>query len=594
MSLKNISLKQKLRQALEKAAQDYQPLPSFEIERAKIRAHGELATNLAMILARQHSVGENKKNPQTIAQDIISKLNDQHLDWLESISVAGGGFLNFVIKPSAWQEELKTILESGEDFGKSDEGQGKSINIEFVSANPTGPIHIGNARGGPLGDALASLLKTIGYDVTKEYYVNDVGGQIDRLGESILYWIDEKDNPEAPGPAKDSNCYQGEYVKELAQIALRELGEKISDMVSEVEPSSDPSTGSGCPASLIKVLGKFGIKTLLKQIKDDCDLMGITFDSWVNEKEILGSGKTEAILKALIEKNVTKKHEGALWLADASNELLNDRECVLEKSDGRPTYFANDIAYHVEKYKKGYDRLINVWGSNHHGHVPRVKAAVQSLGYDPEKIETVLYQYVRVKRGNDAVKMSKRGGNFVLAREVLDEVGRDAFRFFLLMRAPESHLDFDLELAKSQSQENPVYYVQYAHARLCSIMKKAAQQFKEQGIELKDHEIPDLKSLNLPEELEMIRVLLEYPEEILRAAKKLEPHRISFYILEVAKMFQSYYSKAKTDDRYRVLSGDVDSVKAKLYFCRSIQHTLASGLKLLGITAPTEMHHEEI
>ncbi len=564
-----LSLKDRLKEALIDAASDYRPLPAFEVERTKIRSHGELSANLAMLLARSQ-----KKNPQTIAQDLVAKLEGLKLNWIQSVSVAGGGFLNFVLKPSAWQEALTGILAAGGDFGKSDAGRGRRVVVEFVSANPTGPIHIGNARGGPLGDALSSLLRAVGYNVTKEYYVNDVGGQIDRLGESILYWVDEKDNPEAPGPAKDSNCYQGEYVKELAQAAFGELGEKIGE--------------SGDRSETIRVLGKFGIRTLLKQIKEDCDLMGITFDSWIHEKEILGSGKTETVLKALIAKNVTKKHEGALWLSDASNDLLNDRECVLEKSDGRPTYFANDIAYHVQKYERGYDRLINVWGSNHHGHVPRVQAAVQSLGYDPKKIETVLYQYVRVKRGNDAVKMSKRGGNFVLAREVLDEVGRDAFRFFLLMRAPESHLDFDLELAKSQSQENPVYYVQYAHARLCSIERKAA----EQGVSLKEGEVPDLRHLDLPEELEMVRTLLEYPDEIFRAAQKFEPHRISFYVLEVAKMFQSYYSKAKSDDRYRVLSGDVDSIKAKLYFCRSIRHVLALGLDLLGISAPSEMRQE--
>ncbi len=562
-----VSVKQKLRAALEEAAAQYQPLPNFEIERAKIRAHGELSTNLAMILARQV-----KKNPQVVAQEIVANL-EKEKSWIESISVAGGGFLNFVIKPELWQESLTAVLDK--NFGRADWGKSQKVVLEFVSANPTGPIHIGNARGGPLGDAIASLLQHVGFEVTREYYVNDVGGQIERLGESVLYWIQEKDNPEAPGPAKDSNCYQGEYVKDLAKLALETLGDKIPEQEDK--------------ADLIRVLGKFGINALLKQIKEDCDLMGITFDSWVYEKEILGSGKTEEILKELTQKGVTKKHEGALWLADNSNELLNDRECVLEKSDGRPTYFANDIAYHVEKYKKGYDRLINVWGSNHHGHVPRVQAAVQSLGYDPKKIETVLYQYVRVKRGNDAVKMSKRGGNFVLAREVLDEVGKDAFRFFLLMRAPESHLDFDLELAKSQSQENPVYYVQYAHARLASIAKKAA----EQGIELKEGEKPNLQSLNLPEEFELIRLLLEYPEEITRAAQKFEPHRLSFYLLELAKSFQSYYSKAKTDERYKVLSSDIDSTKAKLYFSKAIQLTLASGLQLLGVSAPNEMHHED-
>ena len=552
-------MKEQLRKILEEAAKKWDPLPEFDLERPKIKAHGELSTNLAMILARRE-----KLNPQVVAQEIIANLKDPQ-GIIEDVSVAGGGFLNFVLKKKLWQQSLQQVLL--ESFGSSQVGQGKRAVIEFISANPTGPLHIGNARGGPLGDAIASLLQTVGYQVTREYYVNDVGGQINKLGESILYWIREENNPEAKGP----EGYQGDYVKELAQEAKKKIWDKISESKDQVQ-----------------VLGRFGIEGLMKQIRQDCDDMRIHFDVWVHEKEILGSGKTEAVLKEMEKKGVTKKEEGALWFADPQNQFLQDRECVLERSDGRPTYFANDIAYHLEKYKKGYDRLINVWGSNHHGHVPRVKAAVQCLGENPEKIETVLYQYVRVKRGKDAVKMSKRGGNFVTAREVLDEVGADALRFFLLMRAPESHLDFDVELAKNHSQENPVYYVQYAHARLASIERKAA----EQGIILKENSVIRWDLLDLPEELELIRLLQEYPDEILRAAQKLEPHRIVFYLLELTKLFQSYYTKAKENDNYRVISGDVDTTLAKLYLCRALKLILGKGLKILGITAPELMTQE--
>lgn len=548
-------MKEQLRKILEDAAKKWEPLPNFDLERPKVKAHGELSTNLAMILARREKV-----NPQVIAQEIISEIQNQKdsKSFIETMSIAGGGFLNFVLKKDLWQSSLQEVFF--DSFGSSNSGQGKKVVVEFVSANPTGPLHIGNARGGPLGDAIAALLQAIGYQVTREYYVNDVGGQIDKLGESILYWIREENNSEATGP----EGYQGEYVKELAQEATK----------NKIENE-------------IPTLGRFGIHRLMEQIHQDCTDMKIHFDVWVYEKEILGSGKTEAVLKEMEKRGVTKKEEGALWFVDPQNQFLQDRECVLERSDGRPTYFANDIAYHLEKYKKGYDRLINIWGSNHHGHIPRVKAAIQSLGENPEKIETVLYQYVRVKRGKDAVKMSKRGGNFVTAREVLDEVGADALRFFLLMRAPESHLDFDLELAKSRSQENPVYYVQYAHARLASIERKA----EEQGIVLKNKSLK-LDLLNLPEELEMIRLLLEYPDEILRAAKKLEPHRIVFYLLELTKLFQSYYTKAKEDNRYRVISSDVDTTLVKLYLCRALKLILEKGLKILGVSAPELMTQE--
>lgn len=557
-------MKDKLRQILIASVQE--PLPAFEIERPKVKVHGELSTNLAMILARQ-----TKQNPQAMAQKILKSLQDPE-GLIESASVAGGGFLNFTFKKKAWYEILHQVLQEGESFGKSKKGQGQKVVVEYVSANPTGPLHIGNARGGPLGDVISSLLQTIGYEVTREYYVNDVGGQIDKLGESLLYWIKAGDQ-EGVNPPEEG--YQGEYVRELARISREQMGDTLEKAIVGDEKEA------------IRLLGRFGIDWLLDEIKKDCQEMGIVFDSWVHEKTILTSGETGSVLKELQERHVTRRSDGALWYAP-QDDFLKDRECVLERSDGRPTYFANDIAYHIAKYKKGYDRLINVWGSNHHGHVPRVQAAVKSLGHDPKKIETVLYQYVRVKRGAEAVKMSKRGGNFVTAREVLEEVGRDAFRFFLLMRAPESHLDFDLELATRHSSENPVYYVQYAHARLASMMKKAA----EMGLSEPAKDTVLLEHLELTEEIEMIRLIHEYPEEVLRAAETLAPHRITFYLLELSKLFQAYYTKAKEDNRYRVLTADVDTSRAKMYLCRALKLTLFQGLGLLGILAPEIMVQE--
>jgi len=554
-------LKQKLRKILLDTLANLKisDIPSFDLERPKVKTHGELATNVALLLAKKLG-----KKPQELGQEIMDRLQDSE-KLVESVVLAGGGFLNFVLKKNVWQESLRSIVSQGDLWGFSKEGQGKKVLIEFLSANPTGPLHIGNARGAPLGDMLSNLLEAIGYQVTREYYVNDIGGQIDKLGDSILYWIQNAGKPDAPPP----EGYQGEYVKKLAERAKKELPQQIQP----------------------PVLGRFGIKVLLEEIQKDCQDMGIRFDSWIHEKEILGSQKTEKVIEELKRKNATRLHEGALWFVpEPTHEELSDRESVLERSDGRPTYFANDIAYHVGKYERHFDRIIDLWGSNHHGHVPRLKAAMKVLGHDSEKLEVILYQYVRVKRATDTVKMSKREGNFVTAREVLHEVGKDAFRFFLLMRAPESHLDFDLELAKSHSQENPVYYVQYAHARLASLERKA----HEQGLNL-EFEVspPQLVLLDFPEEIELIRRLHEFPEEVSRAAWDLEAHRIPFYLLELAKVFQSYYTKAKDDVRYRILTGDVDTSRAKMYLCQALKQTLSQGLKLMGVSAPEWMQHQE-
>lgn len=580
-------MKDAVRKILAAAAASFAPLPAIELERPKVKEHGELATNLAMVLAKPA-----KKSPMEIAKAIVAAVPQNDPDGLiENISIAGAGFLNLTLKKDAWRRSLKELVAQGKEFGRSHLGTGKKAVVEFVSANPTGPVHIGNARGGPLGDAIASLLSAVGYDVTREFYMNDVGGQVDKLGHSMLMgipgvYLDENDNSYIfTYPAGESSVaikktsegtkveigYQGEYVQELARKAAETLKGKIPREEHEA----------------IRVLGKFGIDEMTKEIRRDCEDMGIRFDSWISEKQVLAT-ETGPVLDALKEKGVTLEKDGAVWLA-ANDEFLKDRECVLVRTDGRPTYFANDIAYHADKYRRGFDRLINVWGSNHHGHVPRVQAAVKNLGFDPDKIETVLYQYVRVKRGNDAVKMSKRAGNFVTAREVLDEVGRDAFRFFLLMRAPESHLDFDLSLATEKSAENPVYYLQYAHARLCSIERKAI----EAKIPVGEDDV-DLSNLELPEEIEMIRMIHEYPEEIARAAQSLQPHRVTFYLLELAKAFQAYYAKAKEDPRYRVLAASVDTSRAKLYLCRALKLTFSQGLMLLGVSAPEVMTQETL
>ncbi len=574
-------MKDVLKSLLKDAASEYEPLPEFQVERPKVKTHGQLSTNLALILSKR--VG---KKPQDLAQELILKLKAADTAGLiADMSVAGAGFINFTLKQSRWQNFLFHVLEQGEAFGRSHGGRGRKVLIEFVSANPTGPIHIGNARGGPLGDAIASLLEATGCEVVREFYVNDIGGQTDKLGYSMLLAVPDEVSGvrvtrEKEGKPVEAG-YQGEYVRELAVRAFEELKGKI--------PADE--------AEAARILGRYGIDQLMNEIRRDCEAMGIHFQSWIHEKQVLAL-QTDPILKKLKSQGATVEKEGAVWLSGQAegaeeNEFLKDRECVLVRSDGRPTYFANDIAYHAGKYDRGFDRLINVWGSNHHGHVPRVQAAMKYLGYDPNLLETVLYQYVRVRRGADAVKMSKRAGNFVTAEEVLSEVGKDAFRFFLLMRAPESHLDFDLELARKHSQENPVYYVQYAHARLASIERKAKEMNLENLENLKktgtEFHVADL---NRPEEIELIQTMSEFPEEVERAAAELAPHRIAFYLLELSKLFQAYYAKAKDDDHYRVLAGSVDSIRAKRYLCAALKLTIAQGLRLLGVSAPEVMQQE--
>lgn len=534
-----------------------------EIERPKQRGHGDYATNAALILAQK--VGEK---PRFVAEWIRKCLQDPE-EIVEKTEVAGPGFLNFKLKTSAWQRSLRDI--EAPHFARPNLGQGERLLIEYVSANPTGPLHIGNARGGPLGDSLARLLAQCGYDVTTEYYVNDIGGQVERLGHSILHWI--KVEKGVPSELPEGG-YFGPYVQELAREAL---AHPEKDYLNEAE------------AEAVSDLARWGLKRLTDEIRSDCEAMGSSFDRWVSERELRHD--VDDLLRRLIECNAAAEREGALWFIPPSAaekedaSTIESRESVLRRQSGEPTYFADDIVCHEKRFRDGFNRIINIWGANHHGHVPRIKAAMEVLGYDAAKVEVILYQYVRVCRGDEVVKMSKRAGDYVTAREVLEEVGPDAMRFFLLQRASSAHLDFDLELAKKESTENPIYYIQYSHARICSIERKGAAR----GLTDIDFEDIDPALLNLPEETEIIQLLFEYPEIVEKAARERAPHHIAFYLLDAARSFHSYYTKAKADDRFRVLSDDIDRSQAKLYLLRVIKSVLADGLQILNLTAPEEM-----
>lgn len=527
------------------------------------QAHfGHFACNIAMILAKQ--VGQK---PREVAEAFQKNLMGTH-SIFESVDVAGPGFLNLTLKKEVFLETLPKIVEAGTCFGKHATHSGQTALVEYVSANPTGPLHIGNARGGPVGDAVASLLEAVGYKVTREFYVNDVGGQIEQLGKTIYKWMTVAGATRVEDLGLgEKEGYRGDYVRELAE---RAFAEGVTDhQLPEAEA--------------IRKLGLYGMACLQTEIAKDCHDMRIFFDSWIYEKDILP--QTASVIDQLKKTGLTVEKDGAIWFIP-HDEFIEDRECVLVKSDGKPTYFANDITYHLGKYDRGFDVMLNIWGSNHHGHIPRLQAAMKALGQDPAKLETSLYQYVRVKRGDSAVKMSKRGGNFVLAREVLDEVGADAIRFFLLMRAPESHLDFDLELAKSKSSDNPVYYIQYAHARIGSVLEKSSQLYGEYQPQWHD----DFKSvLGLPEEIEIIQNLWEYPDVVALSARDRTPHRITYFLLDLARQFQHYYDCARSDEKYKMVVEEARVRNAKLYLLLAIKQVLANALGLLKISAPQKM-----
>ncbi|MBU2632361.1 arginine--tRNA ligase [Patescibacteria group bacterium] len=476
-------------------------------------------------------------NPHEMAvkiKELYLKLNDENV---KRVEVAGSGFINFYLSKKYLHSQLKEIISKKNEHGLLDLGKGKKASVEYVSANPTGPLHIGNARGGPIGDVLANVLEKVGYRVTREYLHNDVGGQVKVLGATIKA-VSEGKRPE-------EGQYKGEYINELSEKLKGKLAGK-----------SDEGAG------------QMAVDIIFQWIMDDVKKMGISFDAVTKESDL--RKKTPPVLKK-IEKSLKEK-DGALWFAP-NDEFLKDRETVVKKSNGELTYFSSDIAYHFEKMSKN-DLVVDVLGSNHSGHVPRLNAVAKALGFDAEKLRIILYQYVRVKKGKDVVKMSKRAGDFVTAREVLDEVGKDAFRFFLLASRAESHIDFDLELAKKQASENPVFYIQYAHSRICSVFKNVERiTYGDFNIEL----------LLKREELDLIRHLIKLPTVIREISTLFNVNILTTYSLELASKFHRFYESS------RILSEDKDLTYARLTLIKATQIVLSNTLSLMGISAPEKM-----
>jgi arginyl-tRNA synthetase len=544
-----------LARAVEKTAKaeglDSGALPPIVLEPPKQREFGDLSSNVAMVWARSA-----KKPPRAIAEAVLKNLQDPD-GILARQEIAGPGFLNFSFAPKFFYREFRDLV-SGRNL-QIDLGHGEKIQVEFASVNPTGPLHVGHGRVAVIGDVLARLHQAAGFSVEREYYVNDAGNQMENLGRSIVARYRESFGEDLEFP---ENGYPGDYVKEIAANIRRQEGDKYLH--------HDPDAAQ-------IFFREAGGDALLKVIRRQLGDFAITFDSFFSEKAMRERGEVTECLELLRQRGLLYFQDGAEWYK--SSQFGDDKDRTVIKSDGELTYFASDIAYHRNKYQRGFRKLINVWGADHHGYVPRLRAAMQGLGYDPNLLHVVLVQMVQLTRGGEPVRMGKRSGEFISLEEVLEEVGRDAARFFFLMRKSDSHLDFDLDLAKRQSSDNPVFYVQYAHARVASIFEQAARN----GIILEQRDSVPVERLALTEELGLIRRMIEFNDVLEESVRELEPHRMIFYLLDLAGDFHHYYNHA------RVITEDADLSRARLLLVENLQKTVRRGLEILGIDAPTKM-----
>ena len=525
---------------------EYPPDPAF----------GDLSTTVSFAMAKQL-----RRSPREVAT-AIQRVAVLEPGLVGKIEVAGPGYLNFFVANAWWHGVIREVLAAGSAYGWADVGRGERIQVEFVSANPTGPLHVGHGRGAALGDAVASLLKAVGYRVEREYYINDAGSQMRLLGESV--WARHL---EAGGKTVQipEGGYHGEYVRELA--------EQVAAAV--------PALAALSADQAIGICTERASRLLLAEMEADLRAFGVIFDSWVSEKSLYGAGEVEGALAALRAGGYLYEEGKAVGFR--ASDFGDEKDRILIRSSGEPTYFASDIAYHANKIHRGFHRLINIWGADHGGYISRVKAAIAALGHDPEILRVILLQMVKVLRGGVPVPMSKRTGEFVELREVVSEVGKDAARFIFLTRRSEAQLDFDIEAAKRQTMDNPVFYVQYAHARSCSMARKAA----EAGMP-GPYQDADLSRLTLPEELYILKRLAAYPEVVLNAALACEPHRVTTYLQELAAAFHGYFTKYK-DTEERVVSTDRTLSRARLAMVAAVRQVTANGLGLLGVSAPERM-----
>lgn len=531
-----------------------EPLPAFNIEKPANSANGDFSSNIALAGAKAF-----KKAPRMIAQSIADNI-DLEGTLFEKVEIAGPGFLNFYLSQRYYSEIVKDVITSGEDYGASDFGKGKKVLVEFVSANPTGPMHIGNARGGAIGDCLAAVLERAGYNVSREFYVNDAGNQIEKFATSleVRYLQLYKDGIEMP-----EDAYKGADITEHAKSFAAEYGDKY------VEAESGERR---------KALVDFALPKNIAGLERDLLQYRIKYDNWFKESTLHADGSVAKIIEKFKELGVTYEQDGALWFK--ASEFGNDKDVVLIRANGIPTYIVPDIAYHYNKLvTRGYDKAVDVLGADHHGYVPRMKAALSALGIDENRLDCVIMQMVRLVRDGETIKLSKRSGKAITLTTLLDEIPIDAARFFFNLREPNSHFDFDLDLAAQETSQNPVYYVQYAHARICSILKKAQSS----GITLRTPTDEELDLLNSPEETELIRHLSSLTDEVITAAKTYDPARITHFVIELATLFHKFYNAQ------RVIADDEGLMQARLYLCVAVKDTIKNILTMLKISAPESM-----
>ncbi|MFN2348355.1 MAG: arginine--tRNA ligase [Thioalkalivibrio sp.] len=556
-----------------------------QVTRTKDKAHGDFATNVALQLAKPA-----RKKPRDVAEAIVARLPTSGL--VARTEIAGPGFINLFLGEQARLSVIAAIREQGDGYGRSTLGGGKRVQVEFVSANPTGPLHVGHGRGAAYGAAVADLLEAVGFEVHREYYVNDAGRQMDILGTSVWLRYLELAGVELAFP---TNAYRGDYVYDIAATLHREHGDNYKREATEILdglPPDEPDGGDkeiyidAMIARARELLGdnhyrfvfELGLNVILDDIRDDLAEFGVTYDTWYSERSLNDKGAVNMALERLREAGYLYEKDGALWFR--STDFGDEKDRVVQRDNGQTTYFASDIAYHMDKLERGYDRVIDVWGADHHGYVPRVKAALKALGEDESRMDVLLVQFAILYRGGERMQMSTRSGSFVTLRELRDEVGKDAARFFYVMRRCEQHLDFDLDLAKSQSSDNPVYYIQYAHARVCSVLRQMeAKGFRHDPANGE----ANLALLTEDHEQALLATLARFPEVIEAAAQVEEPHQIANYLRELANDFHTYYNA------HQFLVDEPAIRDARLSLILAVRQVVANGLRLLGVSAPQEM-----
>ena len=528
-------------------------MPEVVVEKPKEEKFGDFSTSLAMGLSKSE-----RRKPYEVAE-ILSRHLQSSEEYIASVTIAGPGFLNLIMKPIFFLERLVKVAEQGDQYGSSNAGQGKKVLLEFVSANPTGPLHVGHGRGAAVGDMLGRLLDKAGYDVSTEYYINDVGNQMNTLGRSTWARYLELQGKVNEFPA---DYYQGDYIKDIARDIKNKHGNEFLNKTEE---------------QVLSFFREYALGSVLDSIKKDLSDFDVSFDRWFSEKNLYDQKLVDTSVNWLREEKHVYDKDGAVWLK--SSKFNDEKDRVLIKQSGEKTYFCSDIAYHKNKIDRGFEWIVDLWGADHHGYVPRMKSALKAMGYDESVFKVMLIQFVSLKRGGEKVSMSTRSGEFETLAEVIKDVGLDATRFFFLMRSSDTHLDFDLELAKKESADNPVFYIQYAHARICSIFRKAT----ENGIKLLDSANIDLSPLKNEEEFIMIKKILSFGETIEKSAELLEVHRIAFYLKDLVGTFHRYYS------RNRIVSDDHALSSARLFLMNCLRITIRNGLSVMGVSAPDRM-----